>query len=86
MIFPLPWSPVSVMAQAYGSMQSLVSLAAAWGKVQQHEEPTFRQMALIAATTMVKFNSMRNRHYYYSSGRYAGHYNKRYYQNKEKKQ
>lgn len=34
----------------------------------------------------VKFNSMSNRHYYYSSERYAGHYNKRYYANKKKKQ
>lgn len=34
----------------------------------------------------VKFNSMSNRHYYYSSERYAGHYNKRYYTSKEKKQ
>ena len=32
----------------------------------------------------VKFNSMSNRHYYYSSERYAGHYNKRYYKSKEK--
>ena len=34
----------------------------------------------------VKFSSMSNRHYYYSSERYASHYNKRYYKNKEKKQ
>ena len=34
----------------------------------------------------VKFNSMSNRHYYYSSERYAGLYNKRYYTSKEKKQ
>lgn len=32
----------------------------------------------------VKFNSMSNRHHYYSSERYASHYNKRYYVNKEK--
>lgn len=34
----------------------------------------------------VKFNSMSNRHYYYSSERYASHYNKRYYTDKKKKQ
>lgn len=34
----------------------------------------------------VKFNKMSNRHYYYSSERYASHYNKRYYTNKKKKQ
>lgn len=34
----------------------------------------------------VKFNSMSNRHYYYSSKRYARHYNKRYHANKKKKQ
>ena len=34
----------------------------------------------------VKFNSMSNRHYYYSSERYASHYNKRYYANKKKRQ
>lgn len=34
----------------------------------------------------VKFNSMSNRHYYYSSERYAGHYNKRYYTDKKNKQ
>lgn len=32
----------------------------------------------------VKFNSMSNRHYYYSSERYASHYNKRYYTRKKK--
>lgn len=32
----------------------------------------------------VKFNSMSNRHYYYSSERYASHYNKRYYTHKKK--
>ena len=32
----------------------------------------------------VKFNSMSNRHYYYSSERYASHYNKRYYPRKKK--
>ena len=32
----------------------------------------------------VKFNSMSNRHYYYSSERYARHYNKRYYTRKKK--
>lgn len=34
----------------------------------------------------VKFNSMSNRHYYYSSERYASHYNERYYRNKKKKE
>ena len=33
----------------------------------------------------VKFNRMSNRHYYYSSERYAGYYNKRYYKNKSKR-
>lgn len=33
----------------------------------------------------VKFNRMSNRHYYYSSERYAGYYNKRYYKNKSTK-
>lgn len=32
----------------------------------------------------VKFNSMSNRHYYYSSERYASQYNKRYYTRKKK--
>lgn len=32
----------------------------------------------------VKFNSMSNRHHYYSSERYASHYNKRYYAKKKK--
>lgn len=32
----------------------------------------------------VKFNSISNRHYYYSSERYASHYNKRYHMNKKK--
>lgn len=32
----------------------------------------------------VKFNSMSNRHYYYSSERYASHYNTRYYTRKKK--
>lgn len=39
-----------------------------------------------AALNGVKFNSMSNRHYYYSSERYASHYNKRYYTRKKKKQ
>lgn len=33
----------------------------------------------------VKFNNLSNRHYYYSSERYASHYNKRYYTNKKKR-
>lgn len=33
----------------------------------------------------VKFNSMSNRHYYYSSEHYASHYNKRYYTDKKKR-
>ena len=33
----------------------------------------------------VKFNRMSNRHYYYSSERYAGYYNKRYYKSKYRK-
>ena len=33
----------------------------------------------------VKFNRVSNRHYYYSSERYSGYYNKRYYKNKGKR-
>lgn len=32
----------------------------------------------------VQFNSMSNRHYYYSAERYASHYNKRYYTSKKR--
>lgn len=79
--------PVSVLvdAVALGKFCDGALLVVGYRKGKQEEiGEAVRQIKqsgcrmLGAVLNDVKFNSLSNKHYYYSSGRYASHYNKRY--------
>lgn len=87
--------PVGMLADAVALAKfcdgALIIVGYGKGKQQEIKDvvESIRQTGckvLGAVFNGVKFSSISNRYYYYSSEHYASHYNKRYYKNKEKKQ